>query len=97
MDTAGLWGNGMMVAYRTASRLSTFASPGGTSYAVALLAMILTTCARAQKPRPVGSAVGTWAFKYSDDRAILKPLLDLRHLNEKKAGQSGFVRVTQDG
>jgi hypothetical protein len=39
----------------------------------------------------------TWAFKPRDDKFTDKALLDLRYLNEKTAGQSGFVRRTKDG
>jgi hypothetical protein len=39
----------------------------------------------------------TWAFNYND--AGFKPgaVLDLRSLNEKEAGESGFVQLTPDG
>lgn len=48
--------------------------------------------ARAQEETPAHS----WAFSYPDDS---KPgaLLDLRYLNEKVAGESGFVKLTPDG
>jgi len=39
----------------------------------------------------------TWAFEPKDDKFAEDALLDLRHLNEKVAGQSGFVRRTKDG
>ena len=39
----------------------------------------------------------TWAFKPKDDKFTKDALLDLRYLNEKTAGQSGFVRRTADG
>src|SRR4051794_33804004 len=71
--------------------------PRVTRKIVAMLAMALASCARAQEARPVGSAIGTWAFGYPDRKASSPPLLDLRHLNEKEAGQSGFVRLTRDG
>jgi hypothetical protein len=43
------------------------------------------------------SPTGSWAF--SPDRDAFSPnaLLDLRSLNEKVAGQSGFVRLSPDG
>jgi hypothetical protein len=52
---------------------------------------------RGQEARPAGSAVGTWAFEYPSHPASARPLLDLRSLNEKEAGQAGFVRLTPDG
>ena len=61
--------------------------------AAALLGLSsLGTPARAQE----GQEKGTWAFSYPDDT---RPgaLLDLRSLNEKTAGESGFVRLSPDG
>ncbi len=40
---------------------------------------------------------GTWAFVPPKDTFSDKALLDLRYLNEKRAGQSGFIRRTEDG
>lgn len=42
------------------------------------------------------NGVGTWAFNYPGDA---KPgcLLDLRYLNEKTAGETGYIRVAPDG
>ncbi|HWD39446.1 MAG TPA: hypothetical protein VG944_11395 [Fimbriimonas sp.] len=39
---------------------------------------------------------GSWSFNYPDDS---KPgsLIDLRYLNEKTAGETGYVRVSADG
>ena len=44
----------------------------------------------------VAQQTGSWAFTYPDDS---KPgcLLDLRYLNEKKAGESGYVKLSADG
>ncbi len=39
----------------------------------------------------------TWAFQPPDDKFTDDALLDLRYLNEKTAGQTGFVRLTKDG
>ena len=64
----------------------------------ALLAMLLGACAgpietsRAEPPVDDG-----WAFSYSDRERDAKGRLDLRSLNEKVAGQSGFVRLSEDG
>jgi hypothetical protein len=40
---------------------------------------------------------GTWAFTPPRDQFSPNALLDLRYLNEKVAGQSGFVRRSADG
>jgi hypothetical protein len=40
---------------------------------------------------------GTWAFEPDEDEFSPKALLDLRSLNEKIAGESGFVRATPSG
>jgi hypothetical protein len=39
----------------------------------------------------------TWAFEPAPDDFSSKALLDLRYLNEKSAGQSGFLSVGPDG
>jgi hypothetical protein len=45
----------------------------------------------AQEPAP------TWAFNPPRDEFLSTALLDLRSLNEKQAGETGFVRVGADG
>jgi hypothetical protein len=40
---------------------------------------------------------GTWAFEPDEDDFSPKALLDLRSLNEKVAGESGYVRTTPSG
>jgi len=40
---------------------------------------------------------GTWAFAPSDDPFRDDALLDLRYLNEKQAGATGYVRLSKDG
>jgi hypothetical protein len=40
---------------------------------------------------------GTWAFTHTKDPFDSKALLDLRFLNEKEAGESGFLKVAPDG
>jgi hypothetical protein len=40
---------------------------------------------------------GTWAFTHAPDAFESKALLDLRHLNEKTAGESGFLKLTPNG
>lgn len=39
----------------------------------------------------------TWAFEPDPDTFAPDALLNLRHLNEEVAGQSGFVRLSEDG
>jgi hypothetical protein len=41
--------------------------------------------------------MGTWAFVYPHHAAATPSALDLRGLNEKQAGQSGFIQRTPDG
>jgi hypothetical protein len=87
----------MSGAYRTTSSPVRRHVPGVGRIAVALLAIAPAACARAQEARPIGSTAGTWAFDYPGRHGSGQPLLDLRSLNEKEAGQSGFVRLTPDG
>jgi hypothetical protein len=68
-----------------------------TQSTAAILLMALVSCTRAQEVRPVETAIGTWAFTYPHHLPPAQPLLDLRYLNEKEAGQSGFVQRTRDG
>ncbi len=67
-------------------------SLGGGAVAIALLGLTGLAPARAQE----GQELGTWAFSYPDNT---KPgaLLDLRSLNEKTAGETGFVHLSADG
>jgi hypothetical protein len=51
--------------------------------------------ASTKPPQPLTS--GTWKFLPEPDRFRSDALLDLRSLNEKVAGQSGFVRLAPDG
>jgi hypothetical protein len=41
--------------------------------------------------------IGTWAFTPKVDPFSKEALLDLRYLNEKEAGQSGFLKQSPDG
>jgi hypothetical protein len=43
------------------------------------------------------ASTSSWAFKPERDQFHSGALLDLRHLNEAVAGQSGFVQVNQQG
>ncbi|HEX5737913.1 MAG TPA: hypothetical protein VFY22_05335 [Hydrogenophaga sp.] len=56
------------------------------------LVLALAGAAHAQNPSP-----STWAFAPERDRFQAGALLDLRHLNEAVAGQSGFVQVNRQG
>jgi hypothetical protein len=40
---------------------------------------------------------GSWAFRYPADKFEPSALLDLRVLNEKTAGESGFIKLSPDG
>jgi hypothetical protein len=40
---------------------------------------------------------GTWEFTHSKDPFTDKALLDLRSLNEKEAGETGFLKLAKDG
>src|SRR5262249_49476539 len=53
--------------------------------------------ARGQDTRPPGAPMGTWAFIYPHHAATTPAALDLRSLNEKEAGQTGFIQRTADG
>lgn len=50
----------------------------------------------AAQPQPPAEE-GRWAFVPTPDRFRSDALLDLRYLNEKTAGETGFVRVAADG
>ncbi len=63
------------------------------------LAFVLPPCVRAAEPEaPVRfDAAKTWAFTPDKDSFKADALLDLRYLNEKEAGEKGFVRLSADG
>jgi hypothetical protein len=61
--------------------------------AASLGGLVLATGAHAQATAPQN----TWAFEPPRDTFSPSALLDLRSLNEKVAGQSGFVRRSADG
>ena len=66
------------------------------SYSVlAAAVLLLPSCAKGQQAEPVGN--GSWAFSYPSDTSRPGSLLDLRFLNEKTAGESGFVRLATEG
>ena len=71
--------------------------PRITRRAIVILMMALVSSTQAQEVQSVGPVIGTWAFNYPHHGPSAQPLLDLRYLNEKEAGQSGFVQLTRDG
>jgi len=62
-------------------------------YSVLLLATLLGQSATAQTWSPPV----TWAFEPKPDDFRSDALLDLRYLNEKTAGESGYLTVSPDG
>jgi len=62
------------------------------SGALLIVGLSLAPAFAAEEKQP-----GTWDFTHPPDRFDDKALLDLRHLNEKTAGESGFLKVTPDG
>ncbi|HET6386187.1 MAG TPA: hypothetical protein VFJ58_22580 [Armatimonadota bacterium] len=63
---------------------------------ILLAAMLLTSCA--VHAQSAGQAAnGTWAFAPAPDTFSPGALLDLRSMNERVAGESGFVKRTPDG
>ena len=66
--------------------------------ALAAMALLLPSCAKGQQAESLAT-VGSdsWAFSYPADSSRPGSLLDLRFLNEKTAGESGFVRLAPDG
>ncbi|MGD1000112.1 MAG: hypothetical protein ABSA67_05365 [Candidatus Brocadiia bacterium] len=59
----------------------------------ALLILLAPSALFAQTPE----GPGTWAFQPARDEFRPDALLDLRSLNEKQAGESGFVKVDANG
>src|ERR1700726_3368124 len=68
-------------------------NPHRLAWAALLLATITLSPARAEE----GQDAGSWAFAHPKDLFDAKALLDLRSLNEKEAGESGFLKLTPDG
>ena len=62
---------------------------------IGLALALLATCAFAQSDS--AAPAPTWPFSPPRDEFSDKALLDLRSLNEKTAGESGFVRVDAQG
>jgi hypothetical protein len=61
------------------------------------VALLVATCAAPPVVAQEGVKAPTWAFNYNDEGFKPGALLDLRSLNEKEAGESGFVKLTPDG
>ena len=86
--------------------LTSFPSPRALCLATVLAGFVLTTAvcvtmARQAEPsasEPVRFDTGkTWAFNPGRDDFKKDALLDLRYLNEKEAGSTGFVKLSADG
>ena len=71
--------------------------------AAAAWGMLIPSPAFAQRPTEPDTTStdtdkpSTWAFAPPRDEFQADALLDLRHLNEKEAGESGFVKVDANG
>jgi hypothetical protein len=86
-----------------------FALAGGTANSGAIDCIVLTTepftpkgltrpgDAGAAGAKPIMTDGTTWAFEPPADAFDDSALLDLRSLNEKVAGETGFVRLSEDG
>ena len=55
----------------------------------------VTRCAEA--PVPELDDANSWAFTPAEDKLSPDALLDLRYLNERAAGETGYVRLSEDG
>ena len=84
---------GMVVDRVWVSRGKPDALPGGGSLAA------VPSAWQGLNTGPVNAwpEAGTWAFEPPRDEFRPEALLDLRSLNEKSAGESGFVRLSADG
>ena len=60
-------------------------------YFFLLILLINTTISNAQLPS------AGWSFSYPGDKFTDNALLDLRYLNEKVAGENGFIQLSSDG
>ncbi len=65
------------------------------SLALAVGALLAPVATPGQRAEPIGT--GTWPFTYPADTSRPGALLDLRFLNEKIAGETGFVKLSPDG
>lgn len=60
-------------------------------------AFLLAACAGSSLPVSAQEPPSTWAFEPARDEFRADAVLDLRALNEKVAGESGFLRVDANG
>lgn len=58
---------------------------------IVLLALVLNSGLKAQDPQ------SGWSFTFPGDEFTEDALLDLRYLNEKFAGENGFIQLSEDG
>jgi hypothetical protein len=61
---------------------------------IAFISLILSLIA---VPPAVRAGEGSWAFEPKPDKFTDDALLDLRSLNEKESGATGFIRLSKDG
>jgi hypothetical protein len=61
--------------------------------ALVLLVPAFASAGRAQEAKEPG----TWAFQHPKDPFTTRAVLDLRYLNEKEAGETGFLKLSADG
>jgi hypothetical protein len=62
-----------------------------------LITLLYAAAGPESLPAQTAPAIGTWEFAYPQHDPRSRPELDLRYLNEKEAGQSGFIKRTPDG
>lgn len=67
------------------------------SYARHLILAFVIVLITINQPASAQTEPGKWAFAPAVDQFSPDALLDLRSLNEKTAGESGFVKLTPDG
>jgi hypothetical protein len=68
----------------------------GVATAIAVTALVRTSAAQTAPAQTAPAAAATWAFSTTSDSAA-ESLIDLRGLNEKTAGEHGFLAVSPDG
>ncbi len=98
------WVNTGKATLKKGANAVSFKMTSGNNHCGALDCFLFTTsksfipAGSAQPGKKLGLAdPGTWAFEPDADDFDPKSLLDLRSLNEKKAGESGWVTRTADG
>ena len=68
----------------------------GVAVAVVMFLLAVGVASAASAP-PTLDETNSWAFNPPQDKYADNALLDLRGLNEKVAGEKGFVRLSEDG